>query len=146
MVFSVNSEPIPMTFYTHYCPVTFISPSTHNPWQTGGGGADFSKNYTHQSWHLYAQEGSGGACSPGKFWKLTPQMTHSRPYFGRNMVVCVFLGPWTGRGKRAGCAPSGYATVDPQPFDPQPPRPTTSLKNLLDPEKLKIGELYVQSI
>ena len=104
----------------------------------GGGGADFSKNYTHQSWHLYAQEGSGGACSPGKFWKLTPQMTHSRPYFGRNMVVCVFLGPWTGRGERAGCASLWIRHCR-----PTAPRPTTSLKNLLDPEKLKIGELYV---
>ena len=58
------------------------------------------------------------------------------------MAVFCFWDPERGGGAPA--APtSGSATVDPLPFDPQPFRPTTNLKNLLDPEKLKIGKLYV---
>ena len=63
------------------------------------------------------------------------------------MVVFLFLGPLTeGGGGATAAPPSGSATVDPhvaQPLDPQPPRPTTNLKTLLDPEKFKIGKLYV---
>ena len=53
-----------------------------------GGGAIFSKNHIHHR-PIYALEGS----SPENFKNLRPQMTHSGPYFGRNMVVFLFLGP-----------------------------------------------------
>ena len=70
------------------------------------GGRRFLKEFIHTEVGIYMLQGGGGfrACSPGKFWNLRSQMTHSKPNFGWNMVVFLFFEPWT-RGGGADCAP-----------------------------------------
>ena len=90
---------------TNYEGWLIIQPTDPAIDRRGGGEAPIFKIlYTHHSWHSYALEGSG------KFWNLRPQMTHSRPYFGRNMAVFLFWGPRTGGGGAPAVTPSGSAS------------------------------------
>ena len=78
---------------------------------TEGGGADFRKNLYTPQLALICYKGVRGHAPSGKFCNLMPQLAHFRPFFGRNMVVFLFWGPWTGGG-----ALPGSATEDLQMF------------------------------
>ena len=74
-------------YVCHTVIITFLSDYSGGSSNCQTGGAPiFCKNFYTPQPALICSRGVQD-CSPGKFWNLRPQMTHSRRYFGRNIVV-----------------------------------------------------------
>ena len=89
------------------------SRSVADPWidRREGVGRFLQRIYTHDSWHFYGVERTGGML-PRKIINLKPQMTHCRQYSVEIWSIFLFgtLNGGGGEAALADCAPSGSAT------------------------------------